>query len=226
MNVLAVVVACGKEEELDSGAEVGFLTLGNMPVLAHSLKTLEGTSTVDGVILAVSKGRVDAALHLIRRYGFSKIKGVVIGGTNRVSTLRTVFSKLPNSPSIIVLHEASRPFTAKDVFEGAVKSAKRYGCAIAAHRLPDAIKTVPKGRKATSTIDLHTAWRAETPQAFKTDLLDKIVKNKTIKIIADESEFIRKPAEIHMVESGPLNLKIRNSGDLAIAAAYINAKLV
>ncbi|MBN2685396.1 MAG: 2-C-methyl-D-erythritol 4-phosphate cytidylyltransferase [Pontiellaceae bacterium] len=226
MNVLAVVIACGKEEELDSGAEVGFLTLGNMPVLAHSLKTLEGTSAVDGVILAVSKSRVDAALHLIRRYGFSKIKGVVVGGANRVSTLKTVFSKIPNSPSVMLLHEASRPFTTKDVFDGAVKSAKRYGCAVAAHRLPDAVKVVPKGRKANATLDRHTAWRAETPQAFKIDLLEKIVKNKALKVVDDESEFIRKPAEVHMVESGPLNLKIRNSDDLAIASAYINAKLV
>ena len=226
MNVLAVVIACGKEEELDSGAEVGFLTLGDMPVLAHSMKTLQGTPSVDGVILAVSKARVDAALHLIRRYGFSKIKGVVVGGTSRASTLKTVFNKIPNSPSVILLHEASRPFTTKAVFDNAVKSAKRYGCAIAAHRLLDAVKTAPKGLKAAATLERGTAWRAETPQVFKIDLLEKIIKNKTLKIIDDESEFIRKPAEVHMVESGPLNLKIRNSVDLAIASAYINAKLV
>ena len=226
MNALAVVIACGKEEELETGTEVGFLPLGNMPILAHSLKTLEQASCVDGIIIAVSKSRVDAAMHLIRRYGFTKIKGIVIGASTRHSTMKIVLSKLPVQPSVLLIHEASRPFVSRSVVEDTVKAAKRYGCAIAAHKLTDAIKVAPKGMKVADCIDRNAAWAAETPQAFKLDVMKKVLKSKNIKVIDDESEFVRKPAEVHMVESGSLNIKIRTSQELSIAAAYINAKIV
>ena len=226
MSVLGVVVACGKEEEFSSGTEVGFLPLGNMPIIAHSLKTLERTKSVDRVILAVSKAKVDATLHLIRRYGFTKIKGVVTGSTARQSTLKTVFSKLTERPSAILIHEASRPFVSREVFEETVKAAKRYGCAIAAHRLCNAVKVAPKGKKVTATLERNSAWEAETPQAFKLNVLDKIIQSSGGKLIDDESEYVLNPAEVHMVEAGALNLKIRTSEDLAIAAAFINAKIV
>ncbi len=226
MKAIAIVIACGREEEVASGAEAGFLTLGGTPMLVHSLKTLEAVPSIDGVIIAIPKHRVDTTVHLVKRYGFTKIKGVVIGGVNRHSTLKTVLSKLPERTPVIVVHEASRPFAAREVFEETLKASKRYGCAIAAHKLPDAVKLSPKGFKASDTLSRNTAWAAETPQAFKTDVLDKIMQNKSAKIIDDESAFVKKPMEVHMVEAGPLNMKIRNAEDLAIATALINAKVV
>lgn len=226
MNAIAIVVACGREEEVAPDAEAGFLTLGGAPMLVHSLKTLEATPSIDGVIIAITKKRVDSMVHLIKRFGFTKIKGVVVGGVNRQSTLKTVLSKLPDPPPVIVIHEASRPFVTRDVLEETLKSAKRYGCAIAAHKLPDAVKLSPKGFKATGTLDRNTAWVAETPQAFKSDVLDKILKSKGAKIVDDESALVNKPGEVHMVEAGPLNMKIRTAKDLAVATALINAKVV
>lgn len=228
MNALGVIIACGKEEEVKAGADAAFLTLGNVPVLAHTLKTFEAASAIDGVILAVAKDRVDSAVQIIKRYGCSKVVGVVVGGVNRLSTLRTVFSKMPVSPAIIVIHEASRPFVVKNVLAETVKSAKRYGCAIAAHKLPDAAKLAPKGVKAAKTLERNSVWSAQTPQAFKTEVLKKIVESKAagIKIQDDESEHVRKPTEVHMVEAGERNMKIRSSSDLAVATALLNAKLV
>jgi len=226
MNTLAVVIACGREEEVAPGTDAGFLTLGNVPILVHPLKTLESTPAVEGIIIAISKKRVDTTIHLIKRYGFAKVKGIVVGGVTRTSTLKTVLAKLPETPSIIVIHEASRPFTARDVFEETIKSSKRYGCSIAAHKLPDSVKIAPKGMKVAETLERNTAWVAETPQAYKLDVLEKLINDKGAKVIDDESEYVRKPAEVHMVESGPLNIKIRGSEDLAIATALMNAKLV
>ncbi len=225
MNTIAIVIACGREEEVSTETEAGFLTLGDTPVIAHSLKTLEKTPSIEGIIIAVSKNRVDSAMHVIKRFGIQKVFGVVVGGVNRHSTLKTVLAKLPHQPSIIVIHEASRPFTTREVFEETVKAGRRYGCAIAAHKLPDAVKLAPKGLKATGTLERNTAWSAQTPQVFKTDVLEKIAGNKSAKIVDDESEFVKKPTEVHMVEAGGVNMKIRTSDDLAIATALINAKI-
>lgn len=227
MNTLAVVIACGKEEELSPGTETAFLTLGDVPMLALTLKTMQATPSIDGIIVAVGKARTDAAVHLIKRYGCTKVQGIVIGGVNRLSTLRTVFSKVPEPPSVIVVHEASRPFIAIDVLEETIKAGKRYGCGIAAHRLPDAVKLAPKGMKAVKTLERNSVWAAQTPQAFKYEVLEKLITGnaKNIKILDDESEFVRNPSEVHMIEAGPANIKIRTSADLAMATALLNANI-
>ena len=229
MNTLGIVVACGKEEEVAPGTEAAFLTLGNMPMFVHSLQVFEKSPVVDGVIIAVAKERIDATVHAIRRFGCTKIKGIVVGSTTRLTTLRTVFSKMPEPASLIVIHEASRPFLKPEYLEETVKAAKRYGCSIAAHRLPGSAKYAKKGMKATETLERNAVWIAQTPQVFKSDVIGKIIdaKSKNVKIIDDESEYVRKPAEVHMVEVGDgNNMKVRSSRDLAIATALLNAKLV
>ena len=227
MNTLGVIIACGKEEEITAGTDAAFLSLGNKPMLVHSLMVFQGASSIDGVIVAVAKDRVTATLHAIKRYGCTKVCGVVVGGANRLSTLRTVFSKMPEPASIVVIHEASRPFVTKSILGETVKAAKRYGCAVAAHKVPDSTKSVPTGMKAAKTLERNTVWTAQTPQAFKFEVLEKIIdpKNKDIKIVDDESAYVRRPSEVHMVEVGELNMKIRSSADLAIATALLNAEL-
>lgn len=227
MNTLAIVVACGKEEEIASGTDTAFLSIGNLPILAYALQTLQKSNSIDGFIVACSKDKVDATLQVAKRFGCTKLKGIVIGGATRLSTLRTVMSKLPEEASVYVVHEASRPFIKEAIIAEAVKAAKRYGCAIAAHKVPDAVKHVPGGLKAAKTLDRNTVWTSQSPQAFRAEVLEKILdpKNKKVKLIDDESEFVGKPAEVHLVEAGRGNMKIRTSEDLAVATALFNAHL-
>mgnify|MGYP001815065035 CR=1 FL=1 len=227
MNTMAIVIACGKEEEIAPGTEAAFLPLGNRPIIGHCLKTLEDCPEIDGVLIVVSKDRVDSAMKVIKRFGCTKTRGIVVGGANRLSSLRTVFSKIKTDPSVVVIHEASRPFVSSAVLAETIKCAKRYGCAIAAHRVPDATKSSPKGMKASATLERNSVWLAQTPQAFKTSVLKKIIDTKTkgVKIIDDESEFVGGAAETHMVEAGLINMKIRSKADLSVASALLNANL-
>lgn len=227
MSVMAIVIACGKEEEIAAGTEAAFLPLGSGPILSHSLKTLENASCINSVVVVVSKERVESTIHVIKRYGCTKVRGVVVGGVNRLSSLRAVFSKIQTDPSVVVIHEASRPFLSKAVLAETVKCAKRYGSAIAAHRIPDATKVAPKGMRVSDTLDRNSVWAAQTPQAFKSSVIKQIIDTKTkgVKLIDDESEFVPPSADTHMVEAGYANMKIRSRADLEVAAALMNAGL-
>ena len=227
MNTLAIVIACGKEEQITSGTDTAFLSLGSRPVLAHSLATFQNSPIVDGIIVVVGKDRVDSAVQVIKRFGCTKVRGIVVGGTNRLSSLRTVYAKLPEAASNIIVHEASRPFISPKVILESVKAAKRYGCAIAAHRIQDSVKVAVKGLKPDQTLERNSVWIAQTPQVFKAEVFEKIIdpKNKSVKLIDDESEWVRKPAEVHMVEAGFGNIKIRTADDFSEATALFSARL-
>lgn len=227
MSTLAIVIACGKEEQIAPGTDTAFLTLGSRPILAHSLRTFQDSDSIDTIILAVAKDRVDSALQVVKRFGCTKVRGIVVGGTNRLSSLRTVYAKLPAPATSILVHEASRPFISGAIIQETVKAAKRYGCAIAAHRIQDSVKLAAKGLKPDKTLERNTAWIAQTPQVFKVEVFEKIIdpKNKNIKLVDDESEWVKKPAEVHMVEAGYGNIKIRTADDFSEATGLFNAKL-
>jgi 2-C-methyl-D-erythritol 4-phosphate cytidylyltransferase len=227
MNTLAIVIACGKEEQITPGTDTAFLSLGNRPVLVHSLDVLHTSTAVDEIVLAVSKDRVDSAMQVIKRFGCTKVRGIVVGSASRLSTLRTVYAKLPDAPSNIIVHEASRPFISGKVVSEGVKAAKRYGCAIAAHRIPGAVKLASKGLKPDKTLERNSVWIAQTPQMFRVEVFEKIInpKNKGIKLIDDESEWVKKPAEVHMVEAGYGNIKIRTVDDFSEVTALFSARL-
>ncbi len=227
MSTLAIVIACGKEEQITSGTDTAFLSLGSRPVLAHSLQTFQESDSVDSIILLVAKDRVDSAVQVAKRFGCTKVRGIVVGSANRLNSLRTVFSKLPEPAAHIIVHEASRPFVTLKTLREGVKASKRYGCAIAAHKIPDSVKVAAKGLKPDKTLERNSAWIAQTPQFFRADVLEKIIdpKNKAVKLIDDESEWVKKPAEVHMVEVGFGNIKIRTADDFTEVAALFHARL-
>lgn len=224
MSVWAVVLACGKDQEISSGVDVSFLALGAKPVLARSLYTLENNQMIDGIILVVAKPRIDTALQMVRAFGCRKVQSIVAGGTQRLSNLKKAYEQLPDDATSVLVHDAARPFIADDVVTEAVKAGKRYGAAVVAYRSPDAVKATGKGQKVTKTLDRNTVWFVQSPQVFKRDVFQKILKSQ-VKLVDDESALLEKSRqEIHLVVSSANNFKIRTSDDLSVASAMVSVE--
>ena len=222
MSAWAIVLACGKEQEITSGVDVAFLAIGDRPVLAYSLLTLQQCELIDGIILVVKKPRVDNALQVVRSYGLKKVKSLVAGSGSRISNLKKAYEQLPDDVSAVLVHAVSRPFVELDVVTETVKAGKRYGAAVAAVRSTDAVKLAEKGQKATKTLDRNTIWTVQSPQAFKRDVFEKMLKSGA-RLIDDESALLEKTRqEIHLVVSSETNMKIRTAQELERAGALMH----
>jgi 2-C-methyl-D-erythritol 4-phosphate cytidylyltransferase len=222
MSAWAVLLACGKDQEISSGVDISFLALGSRPVLARSIQTLEKNPLIEGVVLVVKKDRIDNALHVVRSFGCRKVSAIVAGGSGRLTNLKNAFERVPDEISTVLIHEAARPFVADEVISDTVKAAKRYGAAVAAVRSSDAVKLAEKGKKVTKTLDRNTVWQVQTPQAFKVEVFKKMLRNSG-KLVDDESILLeRARQDIHLVDSSASNLKIRTSKDLEVASAILS----
>lgn len=221
MSAWAVVLACGKEQEITPGVDVAFLALGDLPVMAHSLRTFQENPSIDGMVLVVKKQRVDTALQTIRACGLNKVKSLVAGTGNRLSNIKKACDQLPDSATAVVIHSASRPFVSGDVITEAVKAGKRYGAAVAAMRSSDAVKLAEKGQKVSRALDRNSIWLVQSPQVFKRDVLEKMLKSGN-KLLDDESALLAKTRqEIHLVVSSEANMTIRTAEDLERAGAIV-----
>lgn len=222
MATWAIVLACGKDQEIGTGVDVAFLALGSRPVVARSIQTLEQNPLIDGVVLVVRKERVDTALHTVRSFGCRKISAIVAGGSVRLTNLKNAVERLPDDATTILIHDAARPFLNDEIITETIKAGKRYGAAVAAVKSLDAIKLAEKGQKVTKSLERNTVWLVQTPQVFKSDVLRKMLKSSG-KMLDDDSELLAKTKqEIHLVASSTGNMKIRTPDDLQIASAILS----
>jgi len=202
---------------------VAFLALGRRPVLAHSLQKLEQNPLIEGIVLVVKKERIDSALRMIRQFGCRKVSALVAGGVQRQANLKKAYEQIPEETPAILVHESSRPFLSDGVITEVIKAGKRYGAAVAAVKSADPVKLAEKGQKLTKTLDRSTIWLAQSPQAFKRDVFEKILKSAA-KLVDDESASLEKTRQtIHLVVSTPANMKIRTAEDLEAAGALAGA---
>jgi len=219
MSAWAIVLACGKEQEIRAGVDVAFLALGSKPVLAHSLQTLDQNALIDGIVLVVKKDKIDSALRMIRQFGCRKVSALVAGGVQRQANLKKAYDQIPEDALAILVHESSRPFVSDGVITEVVKAGKRYGAAVAAVKSADPVKMAEKGQKLTKTLDRNTIWLAQSPQVFKRDVFEKVLKGSA-KLVDDESALLEKTRQtIHLVVSTSANMKIRTAEDLEAAGA-------
>ena len=219
-----LILASCKDEQISSDSDMAFLNLGGKPVLSYSLQAFEDCPEIDGVAVVVRRDRMADVQRMVQLLGFKKVRKIVAGTTQRLTSVRAGINALEDEVSILVVHDVSRPCVKSEVITETVKSAKRYGCGVAAVRLEDSVKVVSKGQTVSKTLDPGTVWSAQTPQAFKLDILVKALDSAAKKKVAlpDEAAALeRMKKEVHLVPSSVLNFRITSPEELALAEAML-----
>lgn len=123
----AILIACGKGEQVAGGADLGFLSIGDSPMMAYSLTAFERCPDIDGVVIVANKEKLDVVVNTVRLFGCSKVRRVVAGTTQRQSSLANGLKALDPAVTIVSVHDVSRPCVPFELIGETVKAAKRYG---------------------------------------------------------------------------------------------------
>jgi len=220
----AVVVACGKEEMFTGESCTPFINLGGKPILAHVLTTLEHCADISGVMVLADKTRLDSVRGMAQMFGFSKVQSVQSGFASRQPSMASALAHLDEDASIVVVVDGSRPFLKAEMVAETIKSAKRYGSGVAAIPLLDAVKETKKGLTISKSLNDGALWVSQTPQAFRRDLLQKgyaAASKKKMELQDDAAALELIGEEARIVESSPLNLRIRTPADFTLAMALL-----
>lgn len=220
----AILIACGKSEQIAGGAELAFLSIGDSPMLAYSLMAFERCADIDGVIVVANKEKLDVVANTVRLFGCSKVQKIVGGTTQRQSSLANGLKALDPSVTLIVVHDVSRPCVSHVLIEDTVKAAKRYGSGVAAARVVDPIKEVEKGQKVTKDLDQSKLWATQTPQTFKRDVLEKALAAAAKRKRAPDDEagaVFALQKDVHLVPSSSSNIRVQSMDDILLAASLL-----
>ena len=184
-RVAAVVVAAGRGERLGAPDKV-VLPLAGRPMLAWSLRALEQAETIGPVVVVAGSHTLEAVGRLVHDEGFAKVQGIVAGGARRQDSVAAGLEAMPEGVEIVVVHDGARPLTEPELFDRCVAAAAERGAAIAATPVSDTLKKVTAGA-IKATVDRAGLWAAQTPQAFRLELLRRAIAANSGETITDEA---------------------------------------
>lgn len=222
-SVWAIIIACGKSEQLAPDVDVAFLQLGDQPILTYSLLAFEQCEDIEGIVVVASKERLDSVVGMARMFGTPKLRKIVVGGQQRTVSIKAGLGAIDeDAASLIVVHEASRPCITARLVSDVVKTAKRYGVAVAAEKLDTPVAQVPKGLKVAKPVDANGLWSLQMPIAAKRDKLEQLLGMGKSKAKVDDASFAGKVLKgAYMVQVERPNLRIAQLSDIQLVSTIV-----
>ena len=237
MKVYVIIPAAGLGTRMSSTtsakkkASKQFTDLGGTPILIHTLRKFVQHPQVDEIFVALRKNEISgfrARLESEAKDVLQKTIHYVVGGEHRQQSVANALADVSAGPEDIVLvHDAVRPFVSQEIIGEVIKSAKKYGAAIAGMPAVDTVKQVERtadGALIKSTILREKVVMAQTPQGFHYKVLRKIFDEATNDgfVGTDEASLAeRSGQEVAVVMGSSKNIKITTPADLELAEFYL-----
>ncbi|MGH7889483.1 MAG: 2-C-methyl-D-erythritol 4-phosphate cytidylyltransferase [Thermodesulfobacteriota bacterium] len=215
----AIVVAAGLGTRFGGTVKKQFQNLFGKPVLSYSIEVLESSSTVEEIVLVVPDDSLAYSdREIIARFGFKKITKIIPGGKERRHSVERGFNSLSDKIDVVLIHDGVRPFINNRMVEEVIKEASISGGAIVAIPVKDTVKRSSPTNYIETTISRESLWLAQTPQAFRHDVLRTAYeKLEDGFIFTDESSLIeRLGIRVKLVKGSEFNIKITTEEDLLL----------
>ncbi len=218
MTVAAVVVAGGRGERL--GAPKQFLPLGGVPLIMWSVRAFADHPDVREVVVVLPPGTEEAPGWLTGE----RVSWCAGGATRRESAGAGVGS-VSRGASIILVHDAARPFVTPALIDRVVSAAAGSGAALPVLPVADTIKRTGAGR-VLETLERESLGRAQTPQGFEAGLIRRLHSDaqRAGWNVSDDSALAERAGiEVVPVAGEPGNLKITTAADMAFAEWLVDS---
>jgi 2-C-methyl-D-erythritol 4-phosphate cytidylyltransferase len=226
-RVAVIIPAAGKSERVGLKTPKPFLFIAGVPMLAKTIAVFQRNRRVGLIQPVLPAGQIPLFTRLRKKYRWGKCLPPVPGGRERQDSVAKGLAALPAEVEIVMIHDAARPFVTPAIIDRVLDAARRYGAALAAVPVQDTVKSSSRAGRVSKTVDRRGLWLAQTPQAFRADLLREAHRRAAAagRRGTDESYLVENMGcRVHLVPGSPLNLKITTREDLALARSLAAAK--
>ena len=117
---------------------------------------------------------------------------------------------------------ARRPCVTTELIARGVVAAREHGAAVPAVPVQDTIKERGQDGRVVATPDRSRLYAAQTPQAFRIDLLNRAHAEAPADLVLDDASLVEALGEpVHIFEGDPGNIKVTTPIDVAVAEAVL-----
>ena len=204
-----------------------FLTLGNKPVIVHTIEKFVINSKFDKILVLSPQNFINHTTNLIEEY-FDDDNNIIVleGGQTRNDTIINAIEYISDNfniddESIIVTHDSVRPFVTHRIIEDNIKAAKKFGACDTVIPATDTIVESVDSKVISNIPIRDNYYQGQTPQSFKinklSDLINTLSESES-NILTDACKiFVLKNEDVYLVDGEITNIKITYPYDLKLA---------
>ncbi len=227
MNI-AIIPAAGSGSRFGGQIPKQFVEIAGAPIIVHTLRRFDECDDIGAIVVALQSDEIERFAHTLSRYGLQKPVRSVSGGAERSdSILNALVAAGEFQPELVAVHDAVRPFVTPEQISAVLRRAREVGAAILALPATDTIKEV-EDSLIVRTIDRRRIYRAQTPQAFRYELLlwanaEARAANLPSATATDDAFLVeRLGLPVAVVVGLANNIKITTPEDLVLAEKLFN----
>ena len=219
MHVTAIIAAGGTGRRLGAAVPKQLLEIGGRTILERSVTAFASHPRINDVIVALP---ADVAAQPPGWLQAHDTVRVVTGGARRQDSVAAAFDQVTPAAAIVLVHDAARPFVSSGLIDRCIEAAAEFGGAIAALPVRDTVKRLAEGVRPLvieATLPRESIYLAQTPQAFRRDVLGAAVALGRSGVEATDEASLAERAghDVRIVQGETDNVKITTLADLEAA---------
>ncbi|MCY3486807.1 MAG: 2-C-methyl-D-erythritol 4-phosphate cytidylyltransferase [Bacteroidetes bacterium] len=209
--VAVIIPAAGSGSRL-GGLPKQMRLLGDAPMLLHTAQVFDRHPAVSCLVVVGPPKNLDLIEGMLT--SLKKPYQVVAGGATRQKSVQAGLKAVSDSTSIVLIHDAARPFVSAQIITKVIESTEIAGAAAVAMPVTDTVRYGEEG-SFTNTISRDELYAMQTPQGFKYDLLQQaFCQAEGVSQATDDVALMGHIGQpVRIVEGDRWNVKITTQSD-------------
>ena len=226
-KVQAIIVAAGRGVRMHDSVRKQYIALDGVPIVTRTLNIFCSCRPVSRIILVVPQEDFDYCRNAILTPPHLQ-KDIILaaGGPERQESVYNGLQIVEPDDGIVVIHDGVRPFVRQSQLIGCIKGAAEFGACILGIPAFDTVKQVNARNEIVQTHRRDALWLAQTPQAFRTELIKKAHEAARQQgfLGTDDAALVERLGQtVKIIPGSRSNIKITSQEDFAIARAILQS---
>ena len=221
-KVSVIILAAGNGSRMNRDINKLFLSIGDKPLLAHTIEKFENSNLTGEIIVVLQKKDIETFKKLILEpYNFKDIK-IVEGGEDRQDSAYNGIKALDEDTDLVLIHDGARPFVSNAIIQDCIEKTKLNGAAVSSIPAVDTIKFSKNNRDIDYSPPREYLFEAQTPQGFSFPLIlgaYKLLEVDYFPVTDDASVLEHLGFKPSLSKGDKTNIKVTTPDDLILAEA-------
>jgi 2-C-methyl-D-erythritol 4-phosphate cytidylyltransferase len=215
MKQYVLIVAGGKGERMQSSVPKQFIEIHGKPLLMHTMEAFTDDLNNREFIVVLPSETIEEWKKLCQLHHFQIEHQIAENGPKRFHSVKSGLKLVPEN-TLVAIHDAVRPFVAKETIKRCYEMAARKGNAVPVVSFTESVREVSSLQ--SKVVDRTKLRIVQTPQVFISTQIKKAYRQNFSEEFTDDATVLEKAGfQINLVEGNIENRKITFQSDFAFA---------
>ncbi len=206
-----------------AGEPKQFRLVGGVPLLLRAIRPFAQHPRIGPIVVVLPPQHAAAPPEWLRTLLSDRLL-IAAGGEQRQQSVDNGLQRLPRGPSLVLVHDAARPFVERDLIDRVLAVAARGEAAVPGLPLADTLKETDAAGLVVRTVPRDRLVAVQTPQAFPRAMLEaahqRARNDPATGAATDDAALCERLGHpVRIVAGSARNIKITTAEDFALAEA-------